>query len=122
MVEKNPFQVLKALQDISGSNAKVKFLKKHDNELLRNVIKHAVDPMITFGVKQYEFNDEPAQHSGFLHDLKYMDFALDTMRLNFNPATMFFMKFALALIMLGVALDINIKDLKLILKHPKSVT
>ncbi len=50
-----------------------------------------------------------------------MDTALDAVRLNFNPTTMYILKFALALIMLGVALDINVKDLKNILKYPKSV-
>ncbi len=75
-MEKSPYKVLMALKKISGTNAKAEYLKKHDSELLRNVVKHAVDPMITFGVKQYEFSDEPAEHGGFLHDLKYMDFAL----------------------------------------------
>ena len=46
---------------------------------------------------------------------------LDALRLNFNPSSMIFLKLALALIMLGVALDIEIKDLKEILKHPKSI-
>jgi BASS family bile acid:Na+ symporter len=47
---------------------------------------------------------------------------LDAVRLNFNANTMFFMKFALGLIMLGVALDINPKDLKKSFKQPKSIT
>jgi len=50
-----------------------------------------------------------------------METTLDALRLNINPQTMFLLKFALGLIMLGVALDINIKDLKLILKRPKSI-
>lgn len=46
---------------------------------------------------------------------------LDALRLNFNPSSMIFLKLALALIMLGVALDIEFRDLKEILKHPKSI-
>jgi len=69
----NPAEVLRELQNISSSTAKVKFLKKHDSELLRNIINHAVNPYITFGIKQYEFSAEPALHDGFLHDLKWMD-------------------------------------------------
>ena len=46
---------------------------------------------------------------------------LDAVRLNFDANAMFFMKFALALIMLGVALDINPKDLKESFKRPKSI-
>lgn len=46
---------------------------------------------------------------------------LDALRLNFNPGTMIFLKIALGLIMLGVALDIKFDDLKSILKNPKSI-
>lgn len=46
---------------------------------------------------------------------------LDAVQLNFNANVMFFMKFALGLIMLGVALDIDPKNLKKSLKSPKSI-
>jgi len=69
----NPCEVLMALQDISGTNDKVAFLKKHDTELLRTVIKNAVDKSIVFGIKQYDFHDEVAGHDNFDHDFAYVD-------------------------------------------------
>ena len=46
---------------------------------------------------------------------------LDAVRLKFNPEMMIYLKMGLGLIMLGVALDIDIDDLKSILKKPKSI-
>jgi len=46
---------------------------------------------------------------------------LDAMRLKFDPGMMIYLKMGLGLIMLGVALDIDIEDLKSILKKPKSI-
>ena len=43
------------------------------------------------------------------------------MQLHFNPASLNFLKFILALVMLGVALEISLHDLKNILKYPKAV-
>jgi BASS family bile acid:Na+ symporter len=46
---------------------------------------------------------------------------VDMLQLNFNPTAMVVLKFALALVMLGVALDIRMEDLKRILANPKPV-
>lgn len=46
---------------------------------------------------------------------------VDTMQIHFNGSNMIVLKLILALIMLGVSLDIRTDDLRNILKHPKSV-
>ncbi|MFP4620397.1 MAG: bile acid:sodium symporter family protein [Bacteroidales bacterium] len=45
---------------------------------------------------------------------------LDEVRLNFSPSGLMILNIALAFIMFGVALEINIQNFKKILKHPKS--
>ncbi|MFW5944759.1 MAG: bile acid:sodium symporter family protein [Bacteroidota bacterium] len=45
---------------------------------------------------------------------------LDEVRLNFSPTGLMILNIALAFIMFGVALEINIQNFKKILKHPKS--
>lgn len=47
--------------------------------------------------------------------------SVDMMQINFNPTTMLALKFVLALVMLGVALDIRIDDLKKLFKNPRSL-
>lgn len=68
----NPYEILTRLKEISGSKAKIKFLKKHDSELLRNIIKGALDPRTTYGVKQYDFSSTPAEHQSFFHEDRWM--------------------------------------------------
>tara|TARA_B100001971_G_C18268046_1_gene596676 strand:- start:114409 stop:115332 length:924 start_codon:yes stop_codon:yes gene_type:complete len=46
---------------------------------------------------------------------------VDAMQIQFDPATLFALKFVLGLIMLGVALDITPKDIKNIFASPKSL-
>lgn len=46
---------------------------------------------------------------------------LDKVRLNFNGGGMLVINFALAIIMFGVALEIEFKNFKEVLKHPKSM-
>lgn len=50
-----------------------------------------------------------------------MTHPVDTMQINFDDSNMIILKLILALIMLGVSLDIRTEDLRNILKHPKSV-
>jgi uncharacterized protein YueI len=69
----NPAEILRKIQTISGTNDKVDFLKKYDNDIIRNVVKYAVDPYITYGVKQYSFA-EPCGHDDFDHELRSLDF------------------------------------------------
>ncbi len=46
---------------------------------------------------------------------------LDTIKINFDSESLFFLNLALAIIMFGVALNITISDFLLIIKNPKSV-
>lgn len=50
-----------------------------------------------------------------------MTHPVDQMQINFNDSNMIILKLILALVMLGVSLDIRVEDIKQILKHPKSV-
>ena len=50
-----------------------------------------------------------------------MNHDIDRMIINFNGDAVVILKFVLALIMLGVTLDIRVKDIKNILKHPRSI-
>ena len=50
-----------------------------------------------------------------------MTHPVDTMQINFNDSNMIILKIILALVMLGVSLDIRKEDLQEIPKHPKSV-
>ena len=46
---------------------------------------------------------------------------LDSIRLNFDSESLFFLNLTLAVIMFGVALNIRIDDFLRVLKNPKSV-
>lgn len=50
-----------------------------------------------------------------------MTHPVDQMQINFNDSNMIILKLILALVMLGVSLDIRVEDIRGILKHPKSV-
>jgi BASS family bile acid:Na+ symporter len=50
-----------------------------------------------------------------------MTHPVDQMQINFNDSNMIILKIILALVMLGVSLDIRKEDLQQIPKHPKSV-
>lgn len=50
-----------------------------------------------------------------------MNNSVDMMQINFNPTSMMALKVILALVMLGVALDISIEDLKKLFKNPRAL-
>lgn len=65
----NLTKVILKVADASGPAAKAKMLKKYDSPQLRELVKFGVDPMITFGVREVDFSDEPAGHSDYEHNL-----------------------------------------------------
>jgi len=65
----NATEVMRAVAEASGAAAKAKILKQHDSAQLRDLVKWGVDPMITFGVREVEFSDEPAGHIDYAHNL-----------------------------------------------------
>lgn len=67
----NPFEVIKALEAESSTTAKVAILKANDSPELQWVLKKACDSLVTFGIKQYEFN-EPIAETPFDQDWKYV--------------------------------------------------
>jgi DNA ligase-1 len=73
----SPYDVLIKLKETKGKKAKVKLLKKYESQWLRDIVKNALDPFITFGVKTYVFEEEIPTHLDFEHELGKMAFVLN---------------------------------------------
>jgi len=73
----NPYEVLIELQNIPGKKDKIKFLKRYDSQWLRDIVKNAIDPFITFGIKKYTFEPEVSEHGDFEYELGRMAFVLN---------------------------------------------
>jgi BASS family bile acid:Na+ symporter len=50
-----------------------------------------------------------------------IDTSIDSLQINFNAETLWFLNFALAFVMFGIALDISVADFKRLLKDPKPI-
>lgn len=68
---KNPAEVIRECKELAGANAKVIFLKKNAGPELKFVVEQACSPFITFGIKQYGF-EEPLDHGDFEHNFEYV--------------------------------------------------
>ncbi len=65
----NPYEVMLACRESKKSTDKKEIIKDNESPLLKKVLKHALDPFITYGVKKFELA-EPMEHSeGFEYNL-----------------------------------------------------